>query len=80
MQTQTPVLPDARPRTTSWAPRRAEFRFTSDAALERALALLGAQPWIGACSVDRARRTLRVSLSAGTASAVPTLETPPALH
>ena len=47
----------------------AEFRFESDAALERALALAAEQSWIAGCSVDRARRTLRVTLSPGTAQA-----------
>ena len=51
------------------APQRAEFRFASDAALERALGLARSQSWIGNCTVDRAARTLRVVLSAGTAAA-----------
>jgi hypothetical protein len=48
------------------APQLAEFRFQSDAALERALDLASGQSWIAACAVDRARRTLRVTLAAGT--------------
>ena len=47
------------------AAQLAEIRFESDAALERALALAAGQTWIAACAVDRARRTLRLTLAAG---------------
>lgn len=47
-------------------PQRAEFRFASEEALDRALGLVREQGWIASCAVDRARRTLRVVLSAGT--------------
>ncbi len=75
----SPATP-ATPRASAWAPRRAEFRFTTEAALERALELALAQPWIGACTVDRARRTLRVSLAAGTSAPARCREASPALH
>ena len=51
-------------------PQRAEFRFESDAALERALNLAAQQSWIAGCAVDRPRRTLRVTLAAGVAAPV----------
>jgi hypothetical protein len=53
------------------ATRLAEFCFASDAALERALALAADQSWIAACTVDRARRTLRVTLCPGVPQAAP---------
>ena len=56
--------------------RRAEFRFESDAALERALALVCDQRWIASCSVDRERRALCVVL----ASAETTPPAAPLLH
>jgi hypothetical protein len=64
--------PAARPAPRApWSARDAEFQFATDAALERALALALEQPWIGELAVDRRRRTLRVTLSAGTPAVAP---------
>jgi hypothetical protein len=66
MQVQpVPAFVPGPAETRSVAVQRAEFRFESDAALERALALVPEQSWIAICSVDRARRTLRVTLAPG---------------
>jgi hypothetical protein len=64
--TQTASAPAFAPRPHEARPATAllaEFRFGSDAALERALALAGEQSWIAAYTVDRTRRTLRVTLA-----------------
>jgi hypothetical protein len=64
---QTASAPAFVPRPSEGRPaalQRAEFRFESDAALERALALAGEQSWIAGYTVDRTRRTLRVTLAA----------------
>ena len=56
------------PRPSSERPtatQLAEFRFESNAALERALALAAGQSWIASYAVDRARRILRVTLAVG---------------
>jgi hypothetical protein len=67
---QTPLDPSRDPRP-ELAPRcpgtdQAEFRFESEAALERAVALARGQSWVADCAVDRRERTLRVVLSSGT--------------
>ena len=49
----------------------AEFRFATDAALERALLLARDQSWIASWAVDRTQRTMRVELAAGARSAAP---------
>jgi hypothetical protein len=66
--TQTASAPAFAPRRSEDRPaavQLAEFHFGSDAALERALALAGEQSWIAAYTVDRTRRTLRVTLAGG---------------
>jgi hypothetical protein len=67
MQTAQPAsAPAFVPRPSEGRPaaaQLAEFRFESDAALERALALAAAQSWIAGYTVDRVRRTLRVTLA-----------------
>jgi hypothetical protein len=84
MQSASRLSPDlvARPAPAGWAPKDAEFHFATDAALDRALALALEQPWIGELTVDRRRRTLRVTLSAGTPAVRPgrSRESSPSLH
>ena len=74
MQIVTPTIPASNPqnpeaRLEAERGQRAEFRFASDAALERALLLARDQSWIASWTVDRTERTLRVVLAAGTAPA-----------
>jgi hypothetical protein len=80
MQTAAPLayVPQTGPARAPEAAQRAEFRFASDAALERALALAASQSWIASCTVDRSRRTLSVVLSAGSVRALPASQ--PTLH
>jgi hypothetical protein len=58
-------VPQSGPARAPETLQRAEFRFASDAALERALELARTQSWIASCAVDRTRRTLRVVLASG---------------
>jgi hypothetical protein len=74
MQIVAPTIPASNTQTPearleAERGQRAEFRFASDAALERALLLARDQSWIASWTVDRAERTLRVVLAAGTAPA-----------
>jgi len=63
-------VPQTAPARAPEALQRAEFRFASQASLERALALLRTQSWIASCSVDRTRLTLDVVLASGAARPV----------
>jgi hypothetical protein len=70
MQTALAFVPQTAPARSSESLQRAEFRFASPAALDRALALVRTQSWIASCSVDRTRLTLDVVLASGAARPV----------
>jgi hypothetical protein len=73
MQIVTPSIPTPTSETRPEASRAqyAEFRFATDAALERALLLARDQSWIASWAVDRTQRTMRVELAAGARTAAP---------
>jgi hypothetical protein len=65
-----PDLDLARPRDRALrapGPDRVAIRFESQAALERALALAQAEPWVAGCRIERATRTLHLKLCSGAA-------------
>lgn len=69
-----PDLDRARPRqpaTRASAPDQVAIRFESQTALERALSLAQAEPWVAACRIEPASRTLHLKLCSGAASEGP---------
>lgn len=66
---QVAFVPQSGPARAPESLQRAAFRFSSAAALERALALVHEQSWVASWTVDRAQLTLDVVLASGAGQA-----------